>query len=968
MSERRLAIEEVEVTTFGGLSDCRLALPSEGLVAVYGPNESGKSTLTELMSWLLCGPHGTASGAQRFGDYQATIGGIMTGTLGAEPFRAVGNFKVSQRGAPNSDGLTISHQGQLDLDQWLALLGGFDHTVLGGIYRWWGEDLHDGDAVAVRLEQAARGAHAGAGNAVTALAGLEARSSALLGPARNAGPETMRGLVLALRTNRQRLRAAQDNVKSFDRCAAQIQEAERRRDELRSQHSAAQQQRLRVDKVVDARVRQDDLAGALETLDAMVEPAAEWVEAATRLTELSGLVETLHDLDDQCGNAAGRLQAHLQANHLDADVIGTVSVTTATVAVAGRVAGRLTSEQAELHDAELLVEEAERRLNDAAAAARSSCELAGTTVGDVPERLADAAVQAGLTAALQRWSEAWAAADRVRADVTRRVTENDLAASRQGAARSAWEGLGLGVTAEQWMGRGATAQPTGGGARPQLWWAVPVAVSAVTFLAFAVGVWPVGVGAGLAAALAWWLAARQGSEAGTGPVPEALDHVRALAEEVFAAQEQLRTAAAELERARGLLDEADATSVELGARVAERWSDLGRSAPGDPQQGSEALAGLVEAATALLRESAEQRATDASHAAAARRRATVEASREELARLLESCGLSRDIEPAAVTSLLDAHQVAGELHAESRRLEDERVGRIAAMNELLAPIAEQTAGWSRQRIVERLREVATAQTSWLEATASVADARSLLDAVLGDDPAVRSLMDQALSDDELAARSRTIEDDLNALDAELARVSEDIGRMRDELAELERADEVGRVRLDVGTDIEASELLAREMASTALARVLLEEVSDRYVRENQPVIVQRAQDLACRVTDQWTGLAVLPDSSGSPVLCVRHQSGRDVPASRLSTGARALLYLAFRIALADHDADRRQVRLPLLCDDPLVHFDDDRAAAVVPLLTEAAAAGHQVLVFTCHERTADAIEAAGGALVQLNAV
>ena len=55
-----------------------------------------------------------------------------------------------------------------------------------------------------------------------------------------------------------------------------------------------------------------------------------------------------------------------------------------------------------------------------------------------------------------------------------------------------------------------------------------------------------------------------------------------------------------------------------------------------------------------------------------------------------------------------------------------------------------------------------------------------------------------------------------------------------------------------------------------------------------------------------------------------------------------------RLALASSYA-RRGAPLPLVLDDVLVNFDADRAKAAAAVLRDFAAAGHQLLVFTCHE-------------------
>ena len=60
------------------------------------------------------------------------------------------------------------------------------------------------------------------------------------------------------------------------------------------------------------------------------------------------------------------------------------------------------------------------------------------------------------------------------------------------------------------------------------------------------------------------------------------------------------------------------------------------------------------------------------------------------------------------------------------------------------------------------------------------------------------------------------------------------------------------------------------------------------------------------------------------------------------------MFLSLRLALAACYA-RRGAPLPLVLDDVLVNFDTQRAEAAAVVLRDFAAAGHQVLVFTCHE-------------------
>lgn len=92
--------------------------------------------------------------------------------------------------------------------------------------------------------------------------------------------------------------------------------------------------------------------------------------------------------------------------------------------------------------------------------------------------------------------------------------------------------------------------------------------------------------------------------------------------------------------------------------------------------------------------------------------------------------------------------------------------------------------------------------------------------------------------------------------------------------------------------------------------------------------------------DRDLRLAVLPD--GDPIQ-------RD--AQLLSAGAADQLYLAARLAISELVLpDETQV--PLVLDDALANFDDERCGAALTYLAEAAKK-RQIILFTCHSREAD---------------
>ena len=74
-------------------------------------------------------------------------------------------------------------------------------------------------------------------------------------------------------------------------------------------------------------------------------------------------------------------------------------------------------------------------------------------------------------------------------------------------------------------------------------------------------------------------------------------------------------------------------------------------------------------------------------------------------------------------------------------------------------------------------------------------------------------------------------------------------------------------------------------------------------------------------------------------------------AELLSAGALDQLYLAVRLAICDLVLPPEK-NVPIVLDDALANFDDDRCAAALRYLKEAARK-RQILLFTCHSREAD---------------
>ena len=81
----------------------------------------------------------------------------------------------------------------------------------------------------------------------------------------------------------------------------------------------------------------------------------------------------------------------------------------------------------------------------------------------------------------------------------------------------------------------------------------------------------------------------------------------------------------------------------------------------------------------------------------------------------------------------------------------------------------------------------------------------------------------------------------------------------------------------------------------------------------------------------------------------------------LSAGAADQLYLSARLAICELVLPPEK-SIPIILDDALTNFDDERCAAALRWLKQAAA-HRQILLFTCHSREARLAEGREGAAV-----
>jgi len=140
-----------------------------------------------------------------------------------------------------------------------------------------------------------------------------------------------------------------------------------------------------------------------------------------------------------------------------------------------------------------------------------------------------------------------------------------------------------------------------------------------------------------------------------------------------------------------------------------------------------------------------------------------------------------------------------------------------------------------------------------------------------------------------------------------------------------------------------------------LSSRLVEVALERFEGRHQPGVLREAGRLFAQVTDgRYPRIVQSDEDAGFSVLTADgvHRSPRE-----LSRGTAEQLYLCVRLGLVA-ELSRARAPLPVVMDDVLVNFDDERAAAMAGVLATFAA-DHQLFFFTCSTRARDLLLSAG---------
>ncbi len=209
--------------------------------------------------------------------------------------------------------------------------------------------------------------------------------------------------------------------------------------------------------------------------------------------------------------------------------------------------------------------------------------------------------------------------------------------------------------------------------------------------------------------------------------------------------------------------------------------------------------------------------------------------------------------------------------------------------------------------------------------------------------------------------AQTLRDD-EQRDREL---SERIGALRNALEEMDQGAQALRAAEEEQATLARIRDGVEHYADLRLAARLLRHEIERFRAVHQDPMLARAGSLFARLTlGSFERLDTDFGEGDHPVLVGVRPTGARVHAEGMSAGTLDQLHLALRLAHLETQLASTEP-VPLVLDDLLVHFDDERSAAALSILAELSSLT-QVVLFTHHARLRDLAQRAGGDRVFLH--
>ncbi len=137
---------------------------------------------------------------------------------------------------------------------------------------------------------------------------------------------------------------------------------------------------------------------------------------------------------------------------------------------------------------------------------------------------------------------------------------------------------------------------------------------------------------------------------------------------------------------------------------------------------------------------------------------------------------------------------------------------------------------------------------------------------------------------------------------------------------------------------------SRDWIKYQIALVMLNKAISKYEDTRQPEVIKEATGIFSLITNKRYTAVIKPINNDD--LHIKDAQGNIKKVMEMSRGTREQLYLAMRLGLIK-EYEKRSESMPVIMDDVLVNFDDNRNPLAIRALNEFAKE-RQLIILTCH--------------------
>ena len=214
----------------------------------------------------------------------------------------------------------------------------------------------------------------------------------------------------------------------------------------------------------------------------------------------------------------------------------------------------------------------------------------------------------------------------------------------------------------------------------------------------------------------------------------------------------------------------------------------------------------------------------------------------------------------------------------------------------------------------------------------------------------------ALDPDGIAGEIDRLTSAIEDRETTKSELDQTIGSERTELSKMDGSARAAELAEEFQVILGGLDADVTHYARLKIASRVLNLAIERYRDKSQGPLLKRASALFSRITSgSYAGIRAEFAGDGRPVIAgVRSGGGDIVTVEGMSDGTADQLYLALRLAGLEAYLNNNEP-LPLIVDDILIMFDDDRAAATLQVLAELSHKT-QVIFFTHHRHLVELAE------------